>query len=185
MRFARLCPEAICGRETALFLYTDGVTGASGAVRWDDGRMQKSDYSDNEEMFTKKEFPAVRTELDKVIGFVSPFAESVCGDPGTLMKIELCTEEAFVNTADYAYPDGGGAVEIAVAADENAVVIRLTDSGVPFDPLAVAEPDVAAAAESRQIGGLGIFMIRKQMDEVFYRYADGKNILTMKKKIGM
>jgi anti-sigma regulatory factor (Ser/Thr protein kinase) len=61
------------------------------------------------------------------------------------------------------------------------VDITFIDNGIPYDPLAKADPDVTLSAEERQIGGLGIFMVKKSMDDVKYEYLDGHNILTLKK----
>ena len=101
------------------------------------------------------------------------------------MQVDLAVEEAFVNVANYAYGDKTGSVTLSVDAVEETgeVRITLTDGGVPFDPLQQADPDLSLPAEERQVGGLGIFMVKKNMDRVDYVYADGKNILTMYKRI--
>ena len=67
--------------------------------------------------------------------------------------------------------------------EDNTAVITLIDGGIPYDPLAKEDPDVTLSAEEREIGGLGIFMAKKNMDEMTYKYEDGKNILTCRKKI--
>ena len=103
------------------------------------------------------------------------------------LQIAICVaiEEVFVNVAHYAYKDGNGNVEFNISFDEETrlVTFKMTDSGVPFDPLKKEDPDVTLSAEDRKIGGLGIFITKKTMDEVSYVYENGKNILTMIKKI--
>ena len=101
------------------------------------------------------------------------------------MQIDVAVEEIFVNIARYAYTSGEGMARIRLDTDSEPgqMLITFIDSGIPFNPLEVREPDVTLAAHERQIGGLGIFMVRKSMDDVKYKYADNKNILTLKKKI--
>ena len=101
------------------------------------------------------------------------------------MQISVAVEEIFVNIASYAYaPDKGSAtVCVEVSGDPVTVTITFVDRGVPYDPLAKEDPDVTLSADERGIGGLGIFMTKKIMDDVAYEYRDGKNILTLKKNI--
>ena len=98
------------------------------------------------------------------------------------MQIGVAVEEFFVNIASYAYGEGSGRARIRVEAFGDHAVITLTDSGVAYDPLAKEDPDTALAAEQRPIGGLGIFMAKKMMDEIRYERKDGCNILTMIKR---
>ena len=99
------------------------------------------------------------------------------------MQIDVAVEEIFVNIAHYAYnPEVGNAmVRVEILPDVPSVDITFIDQGVPYDPLAKADPDVTLSAEERQIGGLGIFMVKKTMDDVKYEYVNGHNILTLKK----
>ena len=101
------------------------------------------------------------------------------------MQIELAVEEIFVNIANYAYaPEIGRAtVRVSVSDDPLTVTITFIDCGVPYDPLKRSDPDVTLSAEEREIGGLGIFMTKKVMDEVAYEYKDGQNVLTLKKRL--
>lgn len=101
------------------------------------------------------------------------------------MQIRLAAEEIFVNIAHYAYtPEKGNAtVRVEVTEKPIAVTITFVDNGIPYDPLAREDPDITLPAEERNIGGLGIFITKKTMDDVSYEYKDGKNILTLKKKI--
>lgn len=119
--------------------------------------------------------------LDDVIGYVEEQLEE-CGCPMKLMiAIDVAVEEIFVNIASYAYDGGEGSATIRVGKKEDAsgVMIQFADSGIPYDPLAKEDPDVTLSVEERQIGGLGIFMVKKSMDEVIYEYKDGQNVLTL------
>ena len=99
-------------------------------------------------------------------------------------SLNLVLEEAVVNIINYAYPEGvDGTMEIDVSEKANVLTINLIDSGKAFDPTARAEVDITAGVEERPIGGLGIHLIRTIMDHVEYERKDGKNILTMNKRI--
>lgn len=102
-----------------------------------------------------------------------------------MIQISTAVEEIYVNIARYAYnPDIGSAtVCCSVGGDPLQVTIQFLDSGHPFDPLARPDADITLSAEEREIGGLGILMVKESMDQVVYTYENGKNILTIKKKI--
>jgi anti-sigma regulatory factor (Ser/Thr protein kinase) len=100
-------------------------------------------------------------------------------------NINIAVEEIFVNIAHYAYPSGDGDIAVSVCIDQNRLTIEFRDSGTPYDPLAKTDPDTTLSADDREIGGLGIFMVKKLMDDVSYRYEDGKNILTIHKDISV
>lgn len=130
-----------------------------------------------------KIFSAELKELDNVLAFVDVELEKV-GCPMKIQSaIDVALEEIFVNIANYAYPGSKGTAEIDVGADDKtrAITIRLVDSGVQFDPLAKPDPDTGLQANERAIGGLGIFMVKKMMDSVEYKYENNKNILVLKK----
>ena len=101
------------------------------------------------------------------------------------MQIDIAIDELFSNIAQYAYTPNTGKATVRVEVTENpmAVVITFIDNGVPYDPLAKADPDITKSADEREIGGLGIFMVKKSMDEITYEYKDGQNILKIKKNI--
>ncbi len=125
-----------------------------------------------------------RTEnLPQVLAFVDEQLEAADCPMKIQMQIDIAVEEIFVNIAHYAYnPEVGTAmVRVEILEDPPSVDITFIDGGVPYDPLAKADPDVTLSAEERQIGGLGIFMVKKSMDDVKYTYLDGHNILTLKK----
>jgi anti-sigma regulatory factor (Ser/Thr protein kinase) len=91
----------------------------------------------------------------------------------------------FVNVAHYAYGDGEGDMTLGIVfdADSRVITFRMSDKGIPFDPLKKPDPDITLSAEEREIGGLGIFITKKTMDSVTYAYENGENVLTMTKKI--
>lgn len=126
---------------------------------------------------------ALTDNLDSVLAFVDEQLEATECSMKIQMQIELAVEEIFVNIANYAYdPETGPAtVRVDVAPDGTVVTITFVDNGVPYDPLAKADPDITLPAEQREIGGLGIFLVKKNMDDVSYEYVNGSNILTLKK----
>ena len=128
---------------------------------------------------------ALPENLPKVQSFVEELLEEAACPMKTLMQIGVVVEEIFVNIAHYAYGKGRGkaAVRVEISGKPPAAVITFADRGVPYNPLAREDPDVTLPAEQRQIGGLGIYMTKKMMDEVHYEYRDGRNILTLKKKL--
>ena len=128
---------------------------------------------------------AVLEELDNVTDYISEYlAEIGCSTP---MEIKICIacEEIFVNIASYAYAPDSGIAEIGVIISEDPleVAIVFADSGVPYDPLAKEDPDITLSADERPIGGLGIFMVKKTMDDIRYEFRNGMNILRIEKRI--
>ena len=123
--------------------------------------------------------------LDAVLGFVNQHLEEMECSMKTQMQIEVAVEEMFVNIAHYAYNPtiGPATIRVEVQNDPLAVIITFIDHGVPYDPLKKEDPDVTLSAEERQIGGLGIYMVKKSMDDISYEYKDGQNILKIKKNI--
>lgn len=131
---------------------------------------------------TERTFPATDEALADALAFVEEELELFDCPMKFLMQITVCVEEMFVNVAHYAYGDGAGDVTLTIDGSFEGASITFTDSGIPFDPLAKADPDITLSADERNIGGLGIFMVKKSMDEVFYERSDGKNIFRMTKK---
>ena len=125
--------------------------------------------------------PAETDKLPEVLDFVNAILEENDCSMKAQMQIEVALEELYVNIAHYANPDGKGEAEIDVTAIPGGIEITLIDSGIPYDPLAKPDPDVTLSAKERAIGGLGIYMSKKLMDEISYQYIDGKNTLTIKK----
>lgn len=130
-------------------------------------------------------FPAKTDELANVLSFAEEKLESFGASMKTVIAVTVAIEEVFVNVARYAYPDGEGDAVLAIGFDEKTrkVTFCLSDRGIPFDPLKKQDPDITLSAEERDIGGLGIFITRKTMDEVSYTYQNGENQLTMIKTI--
>ena len=128
---------------------------------------------------------ATTENLYQVMGFVDERLEAADCPPKAQMQVDLVVEEIFVNVANYAYAPNTGDVTVGfeLEKDSEMAVITFEDSGVPYDPLKKEDPDVTLEAQDRQIGGLGIFMVKKNVDDISYEYRDGKNILTMKKAL--
>jgi serine/threonine-protein kinase RsbW len=124
-------------------------------------------------------FEATTDTIPEVIGFIAGQAEAWGLHPQRLMQLELAVEEAVVNICLYAYEVPPGELLVRVESGEGEFVVDLIDEGVPFDPLAVDEPDLRAPAGERQVGGLGIFLVRRVMDEVAYRRLGASNILRL------
>ena len=124
--------------------------------------------------------------LAQVLQFVDSRLEEEDCPIGVQMKIDVAVEELFVNIASYAYAPGSGSatVRMEVEEDPKTVVITFVDCGVPYDPLAREDPDVTLSINDREIGGLGIFMVKKSMDDMIYAYENGQNVLTIRKRIG-
>jgi len=124
--------------------------------------------------------------LAQVLQFVDSRLEEEDCPIGVQMKIDVAVEELFVNIASYAYAPGSGSatVRMEVEEDPKTVVITFVDCGVPYDPLAKEDPDVTLSINDREIGGLGIFMVKKSMDDMNYAYENGQNVLTIRKRIG-
>lgn len=122
--------------------------------------------------------------LEAVTAFVDRCMEELGCSMRSQMQIDVAVDELFSNIAYYAYPPGSGTVTLRVeAAEPDDVMLTFIDSGVPYDPLSRPDPDTTLSAEERKIGGLGIYMVKKSMDEVTYAYEDGKNVLRIKKKL--
>ena len=123
-------------------------------------------------------------EVPQLNAFVDEVCETAGLDMSTTMKINLAIEEAVVNVMNYAYPAGEkGDVDIEAMINDEYLVFVISDSGTPFDPTAKAEVDTTLSAEERGIGGLGIHLIRQIMDTINYERVEGKNVLTLRKKL--
>ena len=122
--------------------------------------------------------------LDEVLAFLDGFLEEMDCPMKTQIQLEVAVEEIYVNIASYAYAPGTGPATLRIEAEEGpAVAITFIDQGVPYDPLAKPDPDVTLSAEERQIGGLGIYMVKKSMDDMVYRREGDSNVLTLRKKL--
>ena len=124
--------------------------------------------------------------IETVTNFVGEQLEAFACPMKARMQINIAIDELFGNIAHYAYdPEVGDAtVRVEVVKDPLSVIITFIDNGIPYDPLSAEDPDTSLSADERSIGGLGIYMVKKSMDEITYRYEGGKNILSIRKKIG-
>ena len=123
--------------------------------------------------------------LSEVQAFLESNMEEAGCSPKVQMQVSLISEEIFVNIAHYAYKEGTGTATVHLEISDTPATVTVTflDHGTPFDPLARPDPDVTLPVEERGIGGLGIFMTKKTMDEVTYEYKDGQNILKIRKNL--
>ena len=128
---------------------------------------------------------ATDENLSTVQSFVEERLAAAGCSPRAQKQVRVAVEEIFINIAHYAYaPDTGrAAVRVTLSGDPASATISFADRGVPYNPLAKPDPKVDLPARERPIGGLGIYMTKKLMDDVSYEYVDGQNILTMKKNI--
>ncbi len=126
---------------------------------------------------------AKKENLDQVLAFIDGVLEANGCAMKVQIQIDIAVEEMFVNIASYAYAPGVGdaVIQVEMKDEPKRVAITFFDTGTPYDPLAKEDPDVTLPAEERQIGGLGIYMVKKSMDDVRYEYKDGKNVLTIEK----
>jgi sigma-B regulation protein RsbU (phosphoserine phosphatase) len=124
-------------------------------------------------------FPAELDNLDALMEWVETALEERSCSAKTCHQIAIVSEEIFVNIVKYAYPEKPGPVTLRAGRSGEAVVVQFEDSGPPFNPLEWPDPDTKAPIEDRDIGGLGIYMVKKMTGQVSYRRLNGKNLLTI------
>ena len=126
------------------------------------------------------------SEINKLAAFIENLGEELGLSPDMVFSLNLVLEEAVSNVILYAYSKEEQQ-EIVLTADKSDknLTFVLTDAGKEFDPTQVPDADVTLSAEERQIGGLGIFLVRQIMNEVKYQRVDGKNVLTLVKQVGL
>ena len=122
--------------------------------------------------------PANLKSLESAIRFIIQGAVEAGLSEKKLSQLQLAAEEILVNIMNYAYPDQKGDIEITYSPKQDGVEIEVADQGLPFDPLSLPKPDINAPLEERNIGGLGIHLVRNTMDEVRYKREGSRNILT-------
>jgi anti-sigma regulatory factor (Ser/Thr protein kinase) len=132
----------------------------------------------------EKTFAASMDTIPDIVGFVSETASAMGVHPKRVMHLELAVEEAAVNICSYAYEIPPGEITIRISRETEVVRIELVDVGVPFDPLAADAPDIKSELENREVGGLGIFLIRRVLDEVHYSRSGDRNILSLAVRYG-
>ncbi len=132
--------------------------------------------------------PAKQENWEQVHCFLNQYLDSKGCTEKVRTQLLIAAEEIYVNIAQYAYQDRGDmelagivSIEVNMQKDSGQAVITFKDNGIRYDPLKKDAPDITLSANQRQIGGLGIYIVRKMMDEVEYKYEDGYNILTIKK----
>ena len=127
---------------------------------------------------------AITENIAAVTEFIDRELEALDCSVRTQMQIDIAIDELFGNIAHYAYgQEVGNATVQFDTEDERTAVITFIDSGKPYNPLEAEEPDITLSAEERKIGGLGIFLVKKTMDDIRYRYEEGKNVLEIRKRI--
>ena len=129
-------------------------------------------------------FPATLDRLEDMLTFILDVAAQQGLPQDAVTKVRLAAEEVLVNIINHAYPDGAGEIDIACApADDGSrsLVLEIRDTGLPFNPLEREDPDISLPMEDRQIGGLGIFLVKKVMDDIQYTREGDMNILKLVK----
>lgn len=123
-------------------------------------------------------------EISRLATFIEEVGEAFALTPDVVLNLNLVIEEAVVNVINYAYPkEEHQHIYLSAHLHEGSIVLVLTDTGKEFDPTLAPNVDITLSAEEREIGGLGIFLIRQIMNEVRYERIDGKNVLTLKKRL--
>ncbi|MBE5926413.1 MAG: ATP-binding protein [Lachnospiraceae bacterium] len=133
----------------------------------------------------QKLFPADDKLLEEVLLFVEEELNKAGALNKTVMQVKICVEEIFVNVAHYAYKDEVGDVLISISFDEEerTMTFGFEDGGIRYNPLEKEDPDITLTAEERRIGGLGVYICKKTMDDIRYEYVNNKNVLKMTKKL--
>jgi len=131
-------------------------------------------------MFGNIKLPAKIEHLNSILQFVRDCARDEGFSRQRISNIELATEEVLANVCRYAYPGNCGDIEIRCRTDDDRrLIIDIVDAGKPFNMLTVSEPDLNTDIAEREIGGLGVLLIRKMVDDIHYSRRDNKNILTL------
>jgi len=120
--------------------------------------------------------------LNMVIRFISERLEAAGCSMKQQAQMTIAAEEVFVNIASYAYGQMSGGATVRVAIGDE-IIVEFEDGGRPYNPIARKDPDITIGTEKREVGGMGVFMVKKLMDSVEYRRDKDKNILTLRKKL--
>jgi anti-sigma regulatory factor (Ser/Thr protein kinase) len=124
------------------------------------------------------------SEINKLSQFIDEIGEEFSLTPDIIFNLNLVLEEAVANVINYAYPkEEHQSIYLSAKLQDGSIVFVLTDTGKEFDPTMAPEADITLSAEERPIGGLGIFLIRQIMNQVKYERIEGKNVLTLEKKL--
>ena len=148
------------------------------AEQFDDITIMMYDHDFDAIMSESRIFKADVKELDNLFEYSSRLLNQLDFSSRDVIMINTALEEIFVNVAHYAY-DNEGTVEITLSRANNKVSFVFKDNGKPFNPLERKDPNITASSDEREIGGLGIYMVKKIMDEVHYEYTNSQNVLTL------
>ena len=123
--------------------------------------------------------------MDTVTAFVDDFLDQIACPMKSKIQINIVIDEIFGNICHYAYKDSVGTVTVRVESGNTpkAVFLTFTDNGIPYNPLETEDPDITLSSEERKIGGLGIYLVKKNMDEMKYEYVNQQNRLWMEKRL--
>ncbi len=134
------------------------------------------------------EVKALPKNLKQVFDFTLSELRKRTDDETFIRQIKLCVEEIFLNISSYAYNPDVGVIWIGIKIEEDPaplrVILTFRDSGRPFDPLSEGNPDTESGIDEREVGGLGIFLVKNTVDGISYEYTEGQNVLTITKKAG-
>lgn len=128
---------------------------------------------------------AMIENMNTVTAFVDDFLNQIACPMKSRIQINIVIDEIFGNICHYAYKDSVGAVTVRVESGNTpeAVFLTFTDNGIPYNPLDTEDPDITLSSEERKIGGLGIYLVKKNMDEMKYEYVNQQNRLWMEKRL--
>ena len=128
---------------------------------------------------------AMIENMNTVTAFVDDFLNQIACPMKSRIQINIVIDEIFGNICHYAYKDSVGAVTVRVESGNTpkAVFLTFTDNGIPYNPLETEDPDITSSSEERKIGGLGIYLVKKNMDEMKYEYVNQQNRLWMEKRL--
>ena len=128
---------------------------------------------------------AMIENMNTVTAFVDDFLDKIACTMKSRIQINIVIDEIFGNICHYAYKDSVGAVTVRVESGNTpkAVFLTFTDNGIPYNPLDTEDPDITSSSEERKIGGLGIYLVKKNMDEMKYEYVNQQNRLWMEKRL--
>jgi anti-sigma regulatory factor (Ser/Thr protein kinase) len=127
--------------------------------------------------------PAVLSSVDRVRSFLKACLSPLDPSEEDLFKVELAVVEMCVNVVRYAYPDGAGELAIEIGIEDRTATVTIADEGIPFDPRTAPKPGVSWILATGRTGGLGIYLARTLMDRFDYRREDGRNVLTLAKRL--
>jgi anti-sigma regulatory factor (Ser/Thr protein kinase) len=140
----------------------------------------------NETGKVSRSFTGEISQISSIYEFISETVLRAGGNDGDVTALELIADEIFTNITSYSSSCGGGEypVTLEIGVENGVVSMTFIDCGIPFDPTSAPSPDIELSAGEREIGGLGIHMVRCMTDEIFYERAGDKNVLTVKKRLG-